>query len=394
MQPQFEAARPRGDFALCEIAGFTYRNGCPDPERIRKATATLGHRGPDQIGVFGSSSAALGAAGLKIIDLETGDQPPTTADRDATSVFNGEIYDLEQLRAELEQCGYRFRTHCDTEIALYWFVEWNTDCFTRLRGVFALAVWTESSRTLVLARDRMAIKPLYVARWNGDLFFGSELKAILIHPQIEGPLSLAGLDCYVSLNYVPSPLTLVEGIEKLAPGSWLKWRDDELSFDAYWKTPSADSCQWTLDEAKEELDLLLKQSVSEHLVSSVPAGLWLRGGIDSSILLRYLAARSSAPIKTFSISFAGRGCAESRYVRQVAGRYGTEHSEYDLNPDSNLRDTIEEFAYYSDEPSADAGALPIWYLSERKLVLTKKQAKKHSKRKISDSHAYVAGRKA
>jgi asparagine synthase (glutamine-hydrolysing) len=346
------------------------------------------------MGVFGRSSVSLGAARLKTIDLETGDQPLTTADGDATSVFNGEIYNHEQLRAELEQRGCQFRTNCDPEMALYSFVEWKTDCVSRLRGVFALAVWTESSRTLVLAHDRMGIKPLYVARWNGDLFFGSELKAILFHPQIERRLSLAGLDCYVSLNYVPSRLTLVERIEKLAPGSWLKWRAGKSSFDAYWKTPSADSCQWTLDEAKEELDLLLKQSVRAHLVSSLPVGLWLRGGIDSSILLRYAAARSSAPIKTFSTSFAGRGCDESRYIRQVAGRYGTEHSEYDLNPDSNLPDTIEEFAYYPDEPSADAGALPIWYLSKLKLVLTKKQAKKPSKRKISDSHAYVAGRKA
>jgi asparagine synthase (glutamine-hydrolysing) len=362
--PQAFAARPEKGSPLCGIAGFTHRNGCPDPERIRKAAATLRHRGPDQMGVFRSSSVSMGAARLKIIDLDAGDQPLTTADGDATIVFNGEIYNHKQLRAELEQRGYQFRTNCDTEIALYSFVEWNTDCFSRLRGMFALAVWTESSRTLVLARDRMGIKPLYVARCNGDLFFGSELKAILFHPQIERRLSLAGLDCYLSLNYVPSPLTLVEGIEKLAPGSWLKWRDGKVSSGAYWKTPAVDSCQWTLDEAKQELDLLLKQSVREHLVSDVPVGLWLSGGIDSSTVLHYAAAQSSAPIKTFSISFAGRGCDESRYIRQVAGRYGTEHSEFDLNPDSNLRDTIEEFAYYSDDPSADAGALPIWYLSK------------------------------
>jgi asparagine synthase (glutamine-hydrolysing) len=227
---------------LCGIAGFTHRNGCPDPERILKAAATLGHRGPDQTGVFRSSSVSMGAARLKIVDLDAGDQPLTTADGDATIVFNGEIYNHKQLRAELEQRGYQFRTNCDTEVALYSFVEWNTDCFSRLRGMFALAVWTESSRTLALARDCMGIKPLYVARCNGDLFFGSELKAILFHPQIERRLSLAGLDCYLSLNYVPSPLTLVEGIEKLAPGSWLKWRDGKVSFDAYWKTPAVDSC--------------------------------------------------------------------------------------------------------------------------------------------------------
>jgi asparagine synthase (glutamine-hydrolysing) len=349
---------------LCGIAGFTHRNGCPDPERIRKATTTLVHRGPDQTGIFRSPFVSLGATRLKIIDLQGGNQPFTTTDGDATIVFNGEIYNYKQLRPELERRGYRFRTNCDTEVALYAFVEWNTDCFSRLRGMFALAVWTESTRTLVLARDRMGIKPLYVARRNGELFFGSELKAILVHPQIERQLSLAGLDCYLSLNYVPSPLTLVEGIEKLAPGSWLKWRDGEVSFEAYWKIPAVISRDWPMDEAKEELDLLLKQSVREHLLADVPVGIWLSGGIDSSTVLHYAAAQSSAPMKTFSISFTGQGCDESRYIRQVTERYGTDHSEYDLNPDSNFRDAIEEFAYYSDEPSADAGALPVWYLSK------------------------------
>ena len=160
--------------------------------------------------MFRSRFASLGATRLRVIDLESGDQPLTTEDGDATIVFNGEIYNHKQLRAALERRGHRFRTNCDTKVALYAFVEWSTDCFSRLRGMFALGVWTESTRTLVLARDRMGIKPLYLARRNGELYFGSELKAILVHPQIERQLSLAGLDCYLSLNYVPSPLTLVD----------------------------------------------------------------------------------------------------------------------------------------------------------------------------------------
>ncbi|MGA7854584.1 MAG: asparagine synthase (glutamine-hydrolyzing) [Candidatus Acidiferrales bacterium] len=349
---------------MCGIAGFTHRNGCVDPERIRKAITTLVHRGPDQIGIFRSPLMSLGAARLRIIDLQGGDQPLTTVDGNTTIVFNGEIYNYKELRDELERRGYRFRTNCDTEIVLYSFVEWNTDCFSRLRGMFALAAWTETTRTLVLARDRMGIKPLYVARRNGDLFFGSELKAILIHPEIDRQLSLAGLDCYLSLNYVPSPLTLVEGIKKLAPGTWLRWRDGEISSEAYWNIPEVVSRNWTMDEAKEELDLLLKQSVREHLVSDVPVGVWLSGGIDSSTVLHYAAAQSSAPVKTFSISFAGQGCDESGYIRHVAKHFGTDHSEYDLIPDTNLCDAIAEFAHYSDEPSADAGALPVWYLSK------------------------------
>ncbi len=307
---------------------------------------------------------SLGATRLKVIDLEAGDQPLTTADGDATIVFNGEIYNHRQIRAELEHRGHRFRTNCDTEVALCAFVEWNTDAFSRLRGMFALAIWTESTQTLVLARDRMGIKPLYFARRNGELYFGSELKAIFVHPQIERQLSLAGLDCYLSMNYIPSPLTLVEGIEKLPPGSWLKWREEELRSEKYWKIPAVDSREWSMDEATEELNRLLRQSVSEHLTSDVPVGVWLSGGIDSSTVLHYAAEATGKAVKTFSISFASQGSDESAFINEVSRKYQTEHHQQELNSDSNLRDAIEEFAYYSDEPSADAGALPVWFLSK------------------------------
>ena len=354
----------KGSRQLCGIAGFTHRNGCPDSERIRMAATTLIHRGPDELGVFQSHSVSLGATRLKIIDLESGDQPFRSEDGDAVIVFNGEIYNHRELRAELESRGHRFRTTCDTETALYAFVEWNTECFSRLRGMFALAVWTESTRTLVLARDRMGIKPLYLARRARELFFGSELKAILVHPEIERRLSLEGLDCYLSLNYVPYPWTLVDGVEKLAPGSWLKWRNGEISTDSYWKLPFGVPRDWKLEAAKEELDALLKQSVREQLASDVPVGVWLSGGVDSSTVLHYAATESLAPLKTFSISFRNRSLDESSYMHQMAERYGTDHTEFDLNSGSNLQDAIEEFAYYSDEPSADAGALPVWFLSK------------------------------
>lgn len=324
---------------------------------------TLIHRGPDQLGLFRSHSVSLGATRLKVIDLESGDQPFTTADGDATIVFNGEIYNHRELRDELQRRGHRFRSNCDTETALYSFVEWGTDCFKRFRGMFAMAVWTHSTRTLVLARDRIGIKPLYIARQGGNLYFGSELKAILVHPEIERHLSLSGLDCFLSLNYVPSPWTLVEGIEKLPSGTWLKWHDGKVSSDAYWRIPNCDSRERSLEEAKEELDVLLKQSIREQLVSDVPLGVWLSGGIDSSTILHYAASQSSAPLKTFSILFRQRSLDERRYIQEVTQKYGTEHFDYELGPDLDLRDAIEEFAFYSDEPSADAGALPVWYLS-------------------------------
>ncbi len=314
--------------------------------------------------MFRSSVLSMGAARLKIIDLQGGDQPIITDDGDTAIVFNGEIYNHLELRGELEKLGHRFHSHSDTETVLHAFVEWDTECFSRLRGMFAIALWTKSSRRLVLARDRMGIKPLYIARRGEDLFFGSELKTIFIHPEFERRLSLNGLNCYLSLNYVPCPWTLVEGIEKLPPGQWLEWMDGKTRVESYWKLPAGPTRERSLDAACEELDSLLQQSVREHMLSDVPLGLWLSGGVDSSTVLHYAATASPKPIKTLSVSFLGRSFDETAYLRSAAKKYGTDHQEFDLNPDADLRGAIEEFAYYSDEPSSDAGALPVWFLSK------------------------------
>jgi asparagine synthase (glutamine-hydrolysing) len=349
---------------LCGIVGFTHKRWEPDFDRIQNAAATLIHRGPDQQGVYECSLCSMAATRLKIIDLGSGDQPVFSDDGDVAIVFNGEVYNHLELRSQLEELGHRFHSHCDTETVLRAFLQWDTACFARLRGMFAVALWTNSARRLVLARDRMGIKPLYFMRRGDDLFFGSELKAILIHPEIERRLNLHGLDCYLSLNYVPCPWTLVEGIEKLAPGRWLEWRDGKVSSEAYWRLPYRNPINWSVESAREELDGLLRQSIREHLISDVPLGMWLSGGIDSSTILHYAATESSAPLRTFSISFHGRSFDESSYVREVARQYKTDHTEMDLNPEVDLRGAIEEFAYYSDEPSADAGALPVWFLSK------------------------------
>ena len=211
----------RGHRLVCGIVGFTAKDWHPDQERIQSATNTLIHRGPDQQGVFRSRTCSLGATRLKIVDLASGDQPIFSEDRDAVIVFNGEIYNHLEIRRELESLGRRFQTHCDTETVLQAFLEWDTHCFERFRGMFALAIWNDKEQRLILARDRLGIKPLYIAERGHDLYFASELKGILIHPEIERQLSLEGLDCYLSMNYVPCPWTLVDGIEKLPPGRWL-----------------------------------------------------------------------------------------------------------------------------------------------------------------------------
>jgi asparagine synthase (glutamine-hydrolysing) len=350
---------------LCGIAGFTHRNRVPDPSRIEKAVASIIHRGPDQQGMFRSKLVSMGTARLKIIDLEGGQQPITADDGDTTIVFYGEIYNYLEVRGELEKRGHKFHSRSDTETILHAFLEWDLDCFARLRGMFGIALWTESEKRLVLARDRMGIKPVYFARRNQDLYFGSELKAILVHEELDREISLAGLDCYLALNYVPCPWTLVDGIEKLPPGCWLEWRDGAIRSQPYWRLPwQAQPKHKSIESAQEELDGLLASSLKEHLISDVPLGVWLSGGMDSSTILHYAAKASSSRLKTFSISFKGRTFDETPYIRAAAQHYGTDHTEFDLNPMEDLAGAIEEFAYYSDEPTADSGALPVWFLSK------------------------------
>jgi asparagine synthase (glutamine-hydrolysing) len=326
--------------------------------------ATLVHRGPDQQGIFSSNLFSFGATRLKIIDLEAGNQPILENDGERGIVFNGEIYNHLEVRAELEKMGHTFTSHTDTETVLKAFLQWDTGCLARIRGMFAFAVWSVPQKRIVLARDRMGIKPLYFARRGKDLYFGSELKAILIHPEIERTLSREGLDCYLALNYIPCPWTLIDGIRKVPPGNWMEWKDGEITTRSYWQLPYGKIREISLEDAQDQLNTLLADSIREHLLSDVPLGVWLSGGIDSTSILHYAAAASSSRLKSFSISFAGRSFNESSYIRRAVQKYDTDHDEMDLNPSVDLRGAIEEFAYYSDEPTADAGALPVWFLSK------------------------------
>ncbi len=348
---------------MCGITGFTHRDGVFDRARIRAATDSLAHRGPDQQGTYESAIVSLGAVRLKIIDLQAGDQPMVSEDGNTVLVFNGEIYNHRELRAELEARGEKFKTSSDTEVVLRAFLHWDKDCFARLRGMFALAIWSQDARRLVLARDRLGIKPLYFNLRGGELYFGSELKTIFAHPEFKRELDFTGLQYYLSLNYVPCPHTLVRGIEKLPPGHLLEWQDGDVEMEAYWRLRFEPQEQKSLEGAQEELDNLLRESVRDHLIADVPLGIWLSGGIDSSTILHYTRELCGSRVKTFSISFAGRSFDETSYIRDIAARYDTEHHELDVSPSLDLPAAIEELAYYSDEPFADAGALPVWFLS-------------------------------
>ena len=350
---------------MCGIVGFTHQNRAVDRRLIREATSCLIHRGPDQQGVFEANDISLGAVRLTIIDLISGEQPMRSEDDDTTLVYNGEVYNHCELRKELRGLGHRFVTQSDTEVVLHAFQQWDTECFRRLRGMFGLAIWSESRKRLVLARDRVGIKPLYFCRKGENIHFSSELKGILYHPDIDRNLSLDGLNCYLRVNYVPSPFTLIEGVEKLPPGHILTWQHGRTEITPFWQCTASPVPRggWTLDSAKEQLDSLLQESVKEHLVADVPVGLWASGGLDSSTILHYATEASPRPLKTFSITFKGRSFDEAAYINEVAEHYGTEHSEIDLSTDSELQEAITQLVYYSDEPGADAGCLPVWFLA-------------------------------
>lgn len=347
---------------MCGIAGFTRAVRPLSAGVLSSALKSIGHRGPDSFGAFESSQMLLGATRLRILDLEAGDQPLRSPDHDVVLVFNGEIFNHRELRSELERDGFRFNTECDSEVVLNAFLRWGSSCFARFRGMFAIALWIESQRRLVLARDRMGIKPLYYCSLDGELFFGSELKCLFAHPDVNRRIDLEGLDYFLSLNYVPAPLTLVEGILKLMPGHMLEWQYGQAHITEFVSRGTRERPPAGVEDACEQLDHLLSEAVREQLVADTPVGIWLSGGLDSSSVLHY-AARHSRRLRTFSITFKGSAGDESEHIQRISQHYGTDHSEFDLNPDVDLATAITEIPYYSDEPGADAGALPMWFLS-------------------------------
>jgi asparagine synthase (glutamine-hydrolysing) len=352
------------DSQVCGILGYSHISRNLPAGVLTSALKSLHHRGPNHQGHFTSSQISLGSARLRILDLEGGDQPLFSPDRDVVVVFNGEIFNHLELRSELEREGFKFETRCDAEVILNAFLRWGNACFSRLRGMFAIAIWVQSERRLILARDRMGIKPLYYCLQDGEIYFGSELKCIFAHPAVRRRICFSGLNCFLSLNYVPGPFTLVEGITKLMPGHLLEWRAGRCSVSSYLPPAAVSPPPRSVEDACDELDGLLAQSVKEQLVSDVPVGVWLSGGLDSSTILHYATNAYPKRLRTFSITFQGYSFDESRYIKEVSRHFGTDHSEFDLNPSVDLVNAIEQIAYYSDEPSADAGALPLWFLAQ------------------------------
>ena len=353
---------------MCGIAGFTRWGEAAYTENAQTLIDLLVHRGPDQQGVWESADVSLCAVRLKVIDLDGGDQPIISPESGTVICFNGEIFNYRELRRELAQQGCRFASDCDTEVVLRAFEVWDVGAFSRLRGMFGVALWQPDRRRLVVARDRMGIKPVYIARRGENLYFASELKAILAHPEIERRLDPAGLASFLTRNFIAGRETMVAGIEKLPPGSWISWEEGRVQTERYWKL-KFDPSPASLEESTEQLEGLIRDAVREQMVADVPLGVWSSGGLDSTTILHYASQESSRQLKTFSIAFHGRDCDETPYFRRAAEAYDTDHYELNLDANLDLADTIEELTHYADEPSADAGALPIWYLSK----LTRRQ---------------------
>jgi asparagine synthase (glutamine-hydrolysing) len=352
---------------MCGICGtFDFsRSRPPDTEVLEQMNATLLHRGPDGGGIHVDGAVGLAARRLAIIDLAHGDQPMLAEDGEVCVVQNGEIVNHLELRAELERAGARFRTRCDTEVLLHLYVRHGPEFVSRLRGMFALALWDRRRQRLLLARDRFGIKPLYYALGDGRISFGSELKALVRQPRFSREVDPAALHAFLAFNSIPAPLTIFRAARKLAPGHLLICDSSGAGVERYARPAPAASGELRRESEAElvgELRERLEDSVRAHLLADVPVGVLLSGGVDSSLLTALAARVSPHRVSTFSIGFRERSFNELELARQVAERYGTEHHELVVSPD--VAQLLPKLAAAFDEPFADSSSIPTFLVSQ------------------------------
>jgi asparagine synthase (glutamine-hydrolysing) len=324
--------------------------------------AALRHRGPDDEGRHVEPGAAVGMRRLSIIDLATGRQPIHNEDETVWVVFNGEIYNYVTLRADLEGRGHRFHTASDTETIVHAYEEWGEGAFSRLRGMFAIAIWDRRERALLLARDRVGIKPLHYVVADDRLYFASEIKSILAADAVPPALDFEALDHYLSFLYTPRDASIFAGIRKLPPGHVLRWQRAAIQVHRYWELPANEHPPASEGEVVEALRATLRDAVRSHLMSEVPLGAFLSGGVDSSLVVGLMAEASSRPVRTFSIGFDDSRYDELAHARVVARHFATEHHELVVRPDALA--IIDDLVEHFDEPFGDSSAIPTWYVSE------------------------------
>jgi asparagine synthase (glutamine-hydrolysing) len=349
---------------MCGIAGkFNFNpDRSIDRERLVAMTTAVAHRGPDSDGFYIGDGIGLGHRRLSIIDLSTGDQPLANEDGTIWVVFNGEIYNFADTRRELEGFGHRFRTHSDTEVIVHAYEQWGDRAVDRFRGMFAFALWDAPRRRLVLARDRVGVKPLYYSATPAGMTFGSEIKSLLEDPDVPRAWSAEALDAYLALLYVPAPRTIYRNIWKLPAGHLLVAENGRVTTRRYWDlTFPGDGDPSREDEYLDQLEALVDQSVRLRLLSDVPLGAFLSGGIDSSLVVASMVRNCSNRVLTTSVGFDEHAFNELEYARTVANHLGTESHEQIVRPD--IVDLLPKLAWHLDEPFADSSAVPTYYVS-------------------------------
>ena len=350
---------------MCGIAGILSLDpaGSIDEAALLAMNDRMAHRGPDEVGSWNGGRIGLAMRRLAIIDLSTGQQPILNEDGTVRIVFNGEIYNFQELRADLQARGHSFRTRADTEVIVHLYEEHGVDCVRFLRGMFVFALWDAARERLLLARDRIGKKPLVYARVGGNLAWASEITALLLHPGIARDLDPVALDLYLGLQYVPSPRTIFSEIRKLPAGHRAVVEKGEMRVERWWELPRAEP---VLDISEAEAEREVRKEVVEatrlRMIADVPVGAFLSGGIDSSVVVAAMAELSSSPVRTFSIGFDEDAYSELPHAREVARRFGTEHVELVVR--SGMTDVLPEIAAQYGEPYADPSALPTWHLAQ------------------------------
>ncbi len=356
------------DFRMCGITGFVTKDkDAPVEPRVallRRMCDSIVHRGPDEEGTVVRDRVALGMRRLSIIDIKSGQQPIFSDDGNLAIVFNGEIYNFQDVRKELIALGCSFKTNSDTEVIVKAYEKFGEGCLKKLRGMFAFAIWNFSTEELFIARDRVGKKPLYyTVTEHGDFIFGSELKTLLVHGGLRKKIDLKAMDAYLSFGYVPEEFCILKNVRKLSPGHFLKFRNGRVAIEKYWDfdlsrvDQSRSEEDWT-----EALREKLREAVEIRLISEVPLGAFLSGGVDSSSIVGTMARLSTRSVKTFSIGFREDSFDELKFARVAAKHFRTDHHEFIVTP--NLFDIIGEIVEHFDEPFADQSSLPTFMLSK------------------------------
>ncbi|NLW87120.1 MAG: asparagine synthase (glutamine-hydrolyzing) [Planctomycetes bacterium] len=346
---------------ICGIVDFA-SNGEDFSHKIDSMVDVLRHRGPDGRGMWRCPSAALGHARLSIIDLSEGKQPMSNEDGTVWITYNGEIYNFKQIRGELEAAGHVFRTKSDTEVIVHLYEQEGIDCVRRLRGIFAFGIWDSRCNSMYLVRDHLGVKPLYYTVHNGRLIFASEIKGILAHGGVPREVWPEALSDYLTFLYVPAPKTMFKNIYKLPAAHWLRFNAAGDKVSRYWDLPHKQAWRGTRQEAESRLVETLGECVGMQLVSDVPLGAFLSGGVDSSSVVAMMATAGQSPLITTSIGFNERKYSELQYARRVARQFRTVHHEQIIEPDA--ASVVEKLSWHYDEPFADYSSIPTFYVSQ------------------------------